>query len=325
MELKTTLHIKESQHKLSHSSSVITLGSCFSDVIGEQLRSNKFTVSANPFGTLFNPLSIAYLLDCCINKTLLPEHSYIQTRGAWFNYYLHSSLYSNSRQDLEKKFIHITHDLHTRLLSCDFLILTLGTAYVYELNGYNHTISNCHKQTSTLFSKRLLSPEEILKSVRESLQSLWNINPQLKVIITVSPVRHIKDTIPLNSVSKAILRLVCHQLTSICPSAEYFPAFEILMDDLRDYRFYKEDLIHPSSTAETYIWQKFINCYCTSSTLDILNQWQQIKKAIEHKPFNINSEEHQKFLHTLLNQLNCLNQHISCQEEISFIASQLQV
>lgn len=324
MELKTTLQIPESQDKLSHSSSVITLGSCFSEVIGQQLHDNKFTVSANPFGTLFNPLSIAFLLDCCINKTSLPDHSYIQTRGTWFNYYLHSSLYGISRQDLEKKFTHIAQDVHTRLVSCNFLILTLGTAYVYELKKHNHTVSNCHKQPSSLFSKRLLNPEEILKSVQETLQSLWNINPRLKIITTVSPVRHIKDTIPLNSVSKATLRLVCHQLTSTYPFVHYFPSFEILMDDLRDYRFYKEDMIHPSSLAEKYIWDKFIHCYCTPSTLDILTQWQQIKRSIAHKPFNINSEDHQKFLHKLIEQLTSLNQHIPCHEEIALVTSQLQ-
>ncbi len=325
MELKTTLHIKESRHKLSHSSSVITLGSCFSEVIGEQLCNNKFTVSANPFGTLFNPLSIAYLLNCCVTKSPLPEHAYIQTRGAWFNYYLHSSLYGNSRQELEKKFTHITRDVYNRLLSCDFLILTLGTAYVYELNGHHHTVSNCHKQPSALFTKRLLSPEEIIEPVKQSLQSLRDINPGLKVIITVSPVRHTKDSIPLNSVSKATLRLVCHQLVSLLPAVEYFPSFEILMDDLRDYRFYKEDMIHPNSLAEKYIWDKFIHCYCPEETLELLNQWLHIKKSLSHKPFNTRSEEHQKFLRKLLEQLSYLNQHISCQEEITLVKSQLQV
>lgn len=324
MELKTTLHIQESGNKLSHTSSVITLGSCFSEVIGEQLRNNKFTVSTNPFGTLFNPLSIAYLLNCCLNKTPLPEHSYIQTRGSWFNYFLHSSLYTNSRQELEEKFKHITHNIHTRLLSCDFLILTLGTAYVYELNDFRHTVSNCHKQPSALFTKKLLSPEDIVIPLKQTLQALWDINPGLKTIITVSPVRHTKDSIPLNSVSKATLRLVCHQLTSQFSSVEYFPSFEILMDDLRDYRFYKEDMIHPNSLAEKYIWDKFIHCYCSTETLGLLNQWQHIRKALSHKPFNAASEEHQKFLQKLLEQLNHLKQHIACQEEIIFVQNQLQ-
>ncbi len=323
MEFKTHILIKESPRKLSHSSSVITMGSCFAEVIGQQLRDNKFISSVNPFGTIFNPLSIAYLLDRCISQSTLPDHSYLYSKEVWFNYYLHSSFYSHTKQALENDFIRASKDLYHQLTSCDFLILTLGTAYVYELNKYGHTVSNCHKQPSGLFTKRLLSVENIRDSLRQALKSAWKINPDIKVILTVSPVRHTKDSIQLNSVSKAILRLACHQLSESSPAIDYFPAFEILMDDLRDYRFYKDDLIHPNAMAEQYIWEKFIHSYCTPETLELLRQWRQVKKALNHIPFNSASKEHQQFLKTLLDQLSRLHQQIPCQEEIHAVQSQL--
>jgi hypothetical protein len=190
----------------------------------------------------------------------------------------------------------------------DVLIITYGTAWVYELQSNHQLVNNCHKVPASQFIKKLLSATEIIQSFNTLVQTLKTIRPELRILVTVSPVRHSKDTFELNTVSKSILRLVCHELQQ---HVDYFPAYEIMMDDLRDYRFYERDMLHPSAEARDYINQKFSDRYFTADTLKLIHTLNEIQKALAHKPFQVTSAAHQHFLKDTLRKLESIQQQVS--------------
>ncbi len=202
-------------------------------------------------------------------------------------------------------------------------MITYGTSWIYERADTGEAVANCHKMPAALFTKRLAGYDEVVKSFEEIYSILRSVNPSLKIILTVSPVRHLKDSLVLNTISKSVLNLACHTITSKYPDVGYFPAFEIMMDDLRDYRFYKDDLIHPTDAAVDYIWDKFSSCYFDKSTLGFLSQWNDISKALAHRPFHKGSESHQRFIKSTLKQLEELNLIVDVDKEIKQLKSQL--
>jgi len=311
---RTEITIAPSTVKMDYSTRIITVGSCFSNSIGEKLTESKFNCMINPFGTIFNPASIHQLVKLAsLNKTP-DENSYVFTEDVWKNYQLHSSYFSKDRKELEKKIKSSIQSIHDFLKTTDYLIITYGTAFVYERNDTNQLVANCHKQPSNEFTKRLLTVEEITESFKTMMEALHKINPGGKVILTVSPVRHLKDTLELNSVSKSVLRVACHQL--IRGGLAYFPAYEFVLDDLRDYRFYEADMIHPNQQAIDYIWGKFSDQYFSDSTKNFINQWKDIQAALNHRPFYLEGESHQKFLRKTLEKLDELNNLADVQKEI---------
>jgi hypothetical protein len=249
------------------------------------------------------------------NQVSSPE-TYSLNEDIHSNYDFHSSFSELSRVELEKKIKETIGTVHYFLNKCEFLFLTYGTAFVYERNDNGEVVANCHKQPASLFSKQLITQEMITRSFNEMYSDLKKFNPGIKIILTLSPVRHIKDTIELNSVSKSILRIACHSLTQNNEEVNYFPAYEIMMDDLRDYRFYASDLLHPSADAEEYIWGKFTDSYFDKDAKEIIHQWQLVKKLIEHKPFHLDSIAHQKFLKETLIKLEMLSTKLNVEEEM---------
>jgi hypothetical protein len=296
------------------------MGSCFSDNIGNLLESNKLKVKINPFGVIFNPISLINLLEWSKGEATLEDQHFFESDGVWKHLDFHSSIFGASRKELESKLEELRAEVGEWLEKTDFLLLTFGTAWVYEFTETRKTVANCHKLPSSQFQKRLLSVEEIETTVSK-LQKL--LSKQTKVILTVSPIRHLKDTIPLNSVSKSILRFACHQLTKNSKQFQYFPSYEIMLDDLRDYRFYEPDMIHPSEVAINYIWEAFTKAYFDSEGQSFLLEWQKIKSGLNHKAFQPNSESHQKFLKSLLHKLEILSSKINVSEEILTIKGQL--
>lgn len=316
---RTEVTIAPSTVKMDYKTRFGTVGSCFSNSIGEKLTDNKFDCLINPFGTIFNPISIHELVKlACYNKPP-DENSYVFTEEIWRNYQLHSSYFSKDKNELEDKINSTISTVHYFLKITDYIIITYGTAFVYETNDTNQIVANCHKQPANQFSKRLLTVEEITESFKTMLEAIRKINPGCKVILTVSPVRHLKDTLELNSVSKSILRIASHQL--IQSAVAYFPAYEFVLDDLRDYRFYEADMIHPNQQAIDYIWGKFSECYFTESTKDFIKQWKDMKAALNHRPFNPEGEAHQKFLCKTIEKLNELNKIADMQQEIDHVKS----
>jgi hypothetical protein len=317
---RTELNIPSSPVRIDHQSCLFTIGSCFSDVIGEKLLKNKFQVLANPFGVVYNPESIFKLLNAALRVDEFEEDSYIEKDKIWRNYHLHSEVFGKDLPDLKHKIHSEKLRAHEFLLKTKVLAITFGSAFAYRLKSNQQIVSNCHKMPPGLFNKELLSPVKIIHDFDSFYQKVQEINPDLKIILTISPVRHIKDTIQLNNVSKSVLRLASHWITEQHENISYFPAFEMMMDDLRDYRFYKEDMIHPTEVAENYIWEKFIGTYMENKSKEFIKEWTGVLKALEHKPFHPDSESHQAFIRETIKKIKSL----SGQADLSLELRQLE-
>jgi hypothetical protein len=227
------------------SDKILTVGSCFADAMGNRMNSNRLKVLANPFGNIYNPASIHKTVRYAIFNELPPDHTFLDRDGIWLNYDFHSEVSDINRHNLSAKLKDVAGTTHYHLASATWLIVTYGTAWVYERRETGEIVANCHKMPNTLFTKSLLSHQDIVDSFGVLYEELKRFNPLLRFILTVSPVRHVKDTLELNSVSKSVLRVASHVISESFADVSYFPAYEIMMDDLRDYRFYKTDMLHP--------------------------------------------------------------------------------
>lgn len=324
MKFRTAISLSKSPHEISLETPLLSIGSCFSNCIGSKLAANKFNVLSNPFGTIFNPLSIFKILDYVVSETIPPDFTYVQHDGIWKNLDFHSSFSDPDKSRLEEKIRESLTLVRTQLPGLSFLLITPGTAWVYETAKENYLVSNCHKLPPENFNKkRLLSPEEISLKFEKIHQKISTINPSLRYIFTVSPVRHIKDTLELNSWSKAILLMAVKNLTYNHKDREYFPSYEIMMDDLRDYRFYGSDMIHPNDVAENYIWDEFANRYFRNNTLDFLGKWSKIKEAIAHKPFHAASPSYKAFIHKTISKLHALKEFTDVSDEIKILKERI--
>lgn len=320
---RTELQILPSKKPIQFDNPIVTIGSCFADTIGGNLKEHKFKTLINSFGTVYNPISIHKLLLFAIHNQPPLVHTYSNNSDLHFNFDFHSSFSSLSRNQTEKQITEAVGMAHYMLKSASHLMITFGTGWVYERLDTKEIVANCHKVPQDKFKKYLLSRKSILESFEDLYQQLKKLNPSLTIILTVSPVRHVKDTLELNSVSKAVLRLSCHTLTTSYPDVDYFPAYEILMDDLRDYRFYDTDLIHPSSLASDYIWQKFCGCYFDDKTKSVVQEWRSIKKSLEHKPFQPFSASHKTFLTETHLRLKKLSKQLDVHTELLELEKQI--
>jgi hypothetical protein len=303
---------------------IFSMGSCFADTIGNLLKINKLQVLTNPFGVIFNPHSIFKLIDLSLNNQGLNADNFIQQQDLWYHYDLHSDWVAKSPEILAQNLDNQLFIINQFLQKAQVIILTFGTAWVYQRLDNAQIVANCHKQPAHLFQKKLLTVEEIVAEFGLLYQTLKKYNPKVNFILTVSPVRHLKDTLELNSVSKSVLRLASHQICSQLTDIQYFPSYEILLDDLRDYRFYGADMLHPSQVAEAYIWQKFTQTYFTPATLDFLKEWEKLAKALNHKSFQPNSLAHQKFLEATLQKLQAMAHLVEVEAEIQALQAQLK-
>ena len=250
-------------------------------------------------------------------------HTYLKNQELEANYDFHSCFSTLKRSDTEKTIKEVIGTSHYFLKDASWIFITYGSAWVYERNDTGEIISNCHKMPASGFKKSLLSQKKVLESFDEFYRDLKAFNPGCKLILTVSPVRHSKDTLPLNSVSKSVLRLACQTITETYADTYYFPSYEIMLDDLRDYRFYKADMIHPSGEAEEYIWNKFSDSYFDNSTKEFIKQWKPIYTALHHKAFHAGTSAHQGFLNKTLAQLEELRKTVNVDKEITSLKSQI--
>lgn len=305
MEFRTHFSIEPAVNKFTRTTNVMTIGSCFSEVIGNRLKEQKMPVLVNPFGTLFNPMSIFKLLNP--SYQLPDERLFVEHQGMWFHYDFHSQFFGATQHQLKIQLVATIEEVKKQIATLDTLIITLGTSLVYQLKGTPSYLANCHKRPSNIFERDLLSVKDICKGFSATYKALKEQNPKLRIVLTVSPVRHTKDGIPENQVSKAILRAACHYLVSDYQDVEYFPAYELMMDDLRDYRFYKADMIHPNEVAEAYIYEHFVATYFDESLIEWTKEWQKIQRALAHRPMQEKSVANQRFLVNLLDDLQRLS------------------
>ena len=300
MLLQTQIPIqRQKQNLIDYNSKILLLGSCFSENIGNKLSYYKFQTSQNPYGILFHPKAIEKLVDNVIQQKEYTEDDIFFHNERWHCFDTHSNLSATTKQELIDNLNQNTASTFEVLQKASHVIITLGTAWIYKHINSGNTVANCHKISQKEFSKEILSIDEIQNSLQNICSLISSLNPNATLIFTVSPVRHIKDGFIENQRSKAHLVSAIHQLKEKNNSVRYFPSYEIMMDELRDYRFYKEDMIHPNQTAIHYIWEKFTNTWFSKHTIDTMQKVEEIQKGLAHKPFNPNSEAHQKFLKKL--------------------------
>ena len=314
--------IPDSPFPMSHQSKILSMGSCFAQTIGQKMKNAKFDVLVNPFGTIFHPLNLADLLDHALFQDPLEKDGMLERNGLFLHYATHSDVVGKSPEELTELYSQKLSLTRSYLEQGTHLIPTLGTAWIYEHETFGR-VANCHKQPQKLFEKKLTTLEEMEMGLWSVLDNFSRAFPNLKIILTLSPVRHIKDGVAENQLSKSLLRVLCANLERRMSSVSYFPAYEIIMDELRDYRFYKSDLIHPSEEAEEYIWQKWQQAIFPEATREKISEIQKVQLELAHRPFNPDTEAHRKFLQNLLAKLERLNDEFDFSREISEVSSRM--
>jgi hypothetical protein len=301
MQFRTKIPILQSDFKIDYNSNIVSLGSCFAENMAKKFDYFKFVNSCNPFGILFHPLAIEKLIDFAVSSKQFTEKDVFFHNERWHCFDAHSDLSNSSKDELIANLNAIVTATKFQLQAASHIIITYGTSWVYHNLESNTIVANCHKVPQATFSKEILSVEIIEKSIQNTLDLIQKINPNVNFIFTVSPVRHLKDGFVENQLSKAHLITAIHKVLQVPPSGArgLFPSYEILMDELRDYRFYAEDMIHPNQIAIDYIWQRFSETYISEESLSIMKEVETIQKGLAHRPFNLNSESHQQFLSKL--------------------------
>lgn len=315
--------IPTSPFSISPTSKVVSLGSCFAQTIGSKMQAAKFEVLVNPFGTLFHPLNLSDILSQALVQAEMDPSGVVDREGVFVHYSAHSDVKGGTQAELEANFTHQRLRLHHALMEASHLVLTLGTAWIYQHKEFGR-VANCHKQAAALFEKKLSSLAELAPELESGLNKLLQQNPNLKIILTLSPVRHTKEGISENQLSKSLLRVLCAQLEQQLEAVTYFPAYEIMVDELRDYRFYKSDLVHPSEEAENYIWEKWQQFCFGTVTQQKVAEIQKIQLDLAHRSFNPDSEAHRKFLQNLLGKLERMRGEFDFSKEIQDLSSRLQ-
>jgi len=311
MNLQTKIPLgKQSDNQIDHNSKLLLLGSCFVENIGEKLEYYKFQNLQNPFGILFNPVVIERLVINAMNKKVFTENDVLFHNERWHCYDAHSEMSSTSKEELISNLNASIKLLNKQIHESTHIVITLGTAWIYTHIQTDKIVANCHKVPQNQFKKELLSIEVITKNLESIISSIQKVNPEASVIFTVSPVRHLKDGFVQNQQSKAHLISAIHLILSLraeSRSLSYFPSYEIMMDELRDYRFYSEDMIHPSKTAINYIWEKFKMVWISKGAYSTMDEIASIQKGLQHKPFNTSSKEYESFKHELISKQDKIN------------------
>ena len=319
MNLQTQVKIPKSEFDISHHSKIVLMGSCFSENIGSKLKGSKFQVMVNPFGILYNPISIYNAHDRLLAKKSFTEKDFIHYHNHYHSLMHHGSF---SKSDLSEAVEHINKEFNlaaTQLENADVLLITFGTSYVFRWNESQEVVGNCHKIPADKFTRERLSIEDICSAWKVLINKIIGQNPTIKVIFTVSPIRHFKDGAHENQLSKAILHLSIDKLMTEFPeNTFYFPAYEILLDQLRDYRFYTDDMLHPSNLALNFIWNKFSETYFTNDTQKLIAEWQKISQALSHRPYDSHSKEYLEFLNRTIDNLQTFQErypYLPCLQE----------
>ena len=310
MKLQTRIPLKPELHQIDYRSQILLMGSCFTENIGERLSFYKFQTLINPFGIVFHPLAIEKLVTRAINEDFYSEADLIFQNEQWHCFDAHSSLSQSQKDDFLTGLNEKLKELREYLLTVTHIVFTYGTAWVYRYIETDAIVANCHKIPQKKFLKELLTVEEITASIENTFTLIKDVNPQVRFVHTISPVRHLKDGFIENAISKAHLIAGLQELIAPRNYIYYFPSYEIMMDELRDYRFYNEDMVHPNKTAITIIWEQFNLVWIASETEELQKEIAGIQTGLLHRPFNSESTAHQLFLKKLQGRINALQQRI---------------
>ena len=320
MDLQTKITITTSDFSIDYNSKLMMLGSCFAENMGNKFSYYKFDVDVNPCGIVYNPLSVANVLRLMVDGKQFGRENLRKVGEKWVSFYHHGAFSSTDPDEclyrINERLVKATEELR----SLDLLVITWGTAWVYKYVRENVIVSNCHKIPSQEFERRRLSVDEIVTEYVAIINCLRKINPGLRILFTVSPIRHWKDGAHGNQLSKATLLLAIEQLQEKLERVYYFPAYELVLDELRDYRFYAEDMLHVSSFTVDYIWERFLYTFISPDVLGVMNQIARINKGMAHRPFDVFSEDYQRLAKKILAEIIMITRaypmiDFSCEQE----------
>ncbi len=323
MEMMLNIKMTPPEKKISYSDNILLIGSCFTEEIGNRMKALKFSVSQNPNGILYDPLSISNSLFSYINHKQYTNDELFYLNELWHSWQHHSAFSGINQDNVLQKINNAQTTAHEFLKTANWLIITLGSSYSYQLVSSGHAVANCHKAPAYNFKKLLIKTQAIIDRLSYVIQELQFFNPELNIILTISPVRHIKDGIVQNNHSKARLIEAVHELTASLQNATYFPAYELIIDILRDYRFYEADMVHPTPMAIEYVLDKFFEMYFEKKDQLITQQIKKITAAKNHRPFQVGTDAHVIFKHAQLKKirdLQALYTYINFDDEIAYFS-----
>jgi len=308
MNLQTQIPVKkQTNNQIDYQSNILLIGSCFSENIGDKLAYYKFRTVINPFGILFHPKAIEQLILNIINQKKYTEKDIFFHNERWHSFEAHSVISNTDKNKLLSSLNNAINQTNKQLQNTTHTIITLGTSWAYRFIEEDKIVANCHKIPQKKFLKEILPVDKVTESLEEIVTLIKSVNEDVKVIFTVSPVRHLKDGFTENQQSKSHLITAIHQVSNKLDTS-YFPAYEIMMDELRDYRFYAEDMLHPNQTAINYIWKKFTQVWISEKAEDTMKTVENIQNGFAHRPFNPNSDQHQQFLQNLQEKVEKLQE-----------------
>lgn len=312
MNLQTIIPIKASDRPIDYQSRLLLLGSCFAEHIGQKFDHFKFRSLANPFGILFHPVAIANLVSRALKEETYSEEELFFLDDRWHCFDAHSLLSDGSKERLLQKLNNALEQTRQQITGSTHILITLGTAWVYHNIGTGQIVANCHKVPQKEFVKELLSVEDISKNLAHIIEQVRSANPKARFIFTISPVRHLKDGFVENQLSKSRLVSALHDVLGVpllgARGLGYFPSYELMMDELRDYRFYERDMVHPNPLAIDYIWERFKETWISEKTYPVMEQVEAVQKGLGHRPFNPGSAQHQKFARSLEEKITYLKE-----------------
>jgi len=314
MQFRTQIPLSKTNNPIDYNSKVLSFGSCFAENMADKFDYFKFQNETNSFGIIFNSVSIEKIIDRTVQEKWFTEKDVFFHNERWHSFDVHSDLSNSDRQELLETLNKAISETRKQLKEATHIIITYGTSWIYRNLESEQIVANCHKVPQKQFSKELLSVDAVEKSIQNTINLIQTLNSDINFIFTISPVRHIKDGFAENQLSKSHLFAALHQVlkthNSQLITANYFPSYEIMMDELRDYRFYGEDMLHPNSVAIDYIWHKFSENYIAENAISIMNEIEEIQKSLRHRSFNPESEQHKKFLAKLQQRINILGEKL---------------
>lgn len=312
MKFRTEVNVAPLQHPINYRSAITMMGSCFTGLIGNKLKERLFDVTVNPFGVIYNPVNLKHSLQALLDREEYFAEDLSFHDGLWFSFDHYTKYSDPDRTAALKKINDDFKPAREKLASCDFLILTLGSAYVYEYRETGRIVSNCHKIPAKEFKRYMLKVDRVVEEWTNLLEKLFTKRAGMQVIFTISPVRHLKDGFTENQRSKSVLHLSVAELTTRFPkSCNYFPAYEILMDELRDYRYYADDLVHPGNQATSFIWEKFTDYALDDESRMISGEVESLLKAVAHRPIHAGTPADEKFRKSTLKKIGKLQETFS--------------
>jgi hypothetical protein len=307
MNFTTKIPIAKSNSPIDYSSKIVSIGSCFAENMGEKLKFYKFQNTTNLFGIIFNPISIEKIIDRALKLNYFTADNLFFHNDLWHCYEVHSDLSTDNKEEFLSKLNLILDKTNQQLITATHVIITFGTSWVYKLKSSECIVANCHKVPQNQFDKEILSVENIEKSIKNSIELIRKVNLNCTLIFTISPVRHLKDGFVENQLSKAhLITAIQKNINYTVTNIHYFPSYEIMMDELRDYRFYAQDMLHPNSIAIDYIWERFSESTISEDAQKTMQDVESIQKGMAHRPFHPKSISHIKFLQNLSEKADLL-------------------